>query len=198
MLMLAMYALSCNSDPALSQLAGAGRFMDQVLLVAADINNGALEAPKGSPPVTGQGSWIAQYSKTVTVYWSSADTMLPYSDEWINYHNPSFPLRLGLHGPHSFAMGAILPNAYGLDCSLVANGRNPYTPWWITVHASYFYIPQILLDMKQTLSDVSPADVVNRVSTGNQSFQMTCVPSPLTRPFQPRGSRLPKEVPVNM
>ncbi len=55
MLMLAMYALSRNSDPALSELAAAGRFVDQVLMVAADINNGALEAPQGSPPLEGSG-----------------------------------------------------------------------------------------------------------------------------------------------
>jgi len=198
MLMLAMYALSRSSDPALSELAAAGRFMDQVIMVAADINNGALEAPQGSPPLEGQGSCIAQYSKTVTVYWSSADDRLSYSDEWKEWHNPSFPLRLGLHGPHSDAGGAIVPNACGLDCSLVAKQNNPYRPPPITVHESYFYIPQILLDMKQTLSDVSPANVVNRISAGNQSFRMTLVPSPMTGPFQPLGARLPKEAPVNM
>jgi hypothetical protein len=197
MIMLAMYALSRNPDPALSQLAGAGKFMDQGLLIAADINNGALEPAQGSPPVTGQGASIAQYSKTATVYWSSKDTMLPFSDDWTDYHNPSFPLRLGLHGLHSYASGAILPNAYGLDCSLVANGTNPHIPPFKSVHESYFYIPQILLDMTQTLSDVPPADVVNRVSTGNQSFQMTCVPAPLISPFQPRGTRLSKEAPAN-
>ena len=197
MLMLAMYALSRNSDPALSELAGAGRFVDQALMVAADINNGALEAPQGSPPLKGQGSWIAQYSKTVTVYWSSADDRLSYSDNWKKYHNPSFPLRLGLHGLNSYASGEIVPNAYGLDCSLVVNGSSPYTPPSITVHESYFYIPQVLLDMTQTLSDVSSANVANRVSTGNQSFRMTHAPSPMMRPFQPRGTRLPKEAPAN-
>lgn len=193
MLMLAMHALSRNSDSAFSQLAGAGQFIDQALLVAADINNGALEAPQG---YAGQGSWIAQYSKTVTVYWSSADTMLPHSDGWTEYHNPSFSLRLGLHGLNSYSSGVIPPNVYGLDCSSVANESNPYTPWWISVHESYFYIPQILLDMKQTLSDVPPADVVNRAVTGNQSFQMTYAPAPAIRAFQPRGTRLPKATPA--
>jgi hypothetical protein len=196
MLMLAMYALSRNSDPALSELAAAGRFMDQVLMVAADINNGALEARQGSAPLRGQGSCIAQYSKTVTVYWSSADDRLSCSDQWKEWHNPSFPLRLGLHGLHSDASGAIVPNAYGLDCSFVAKENNPYKPPPITVHESYFYIPQILPDMKQALSDVSTPDVVNRVSTGNQSFRMTPAPSLTTGPFKPRVIRLPKETPV--
>ena len=197
MLMLAMYALSHNSDPALAELSAADRFVDQVLMVAADINNGALEAPDGSAPLTGQGSCIAQYSKTVTAYWSSADDRLSYSDGWKEWHNPSFPLRLGLHGLNSYASGEIVPNAYGLDCSLVVNGSSPYTPPSITVHESYFYIPQVLLDMTQTLSDVSPANVANRVSTGNQSFRMTHAPSPMIRSFQPRGTRLPKEAPAN-
>jgi hypothetical protein len=152
---------------------------------------------QGSPPVTGQGSWIAQYSNTVTIYWSSADDILAIADGWTNYHNPSFPLRLGLRGPHSYQSGVILPNGYGLDCSLVANKSNPHIPMDVSVHGSYFYIPQILLDMTQTLSDVPPAQVVNRVSTDNQSFQMTPVPAPLVRPFQVRGTRLPKEVPAN-
>ena len=51
--------------------------------------------------------------------------------------------------------------------------------------------------MTQTLSDVSSANVANRVSTGNQSFRMTHAPSPMMRPFQPRGTRLPKEAPAN-
>ena len=198
MLMLAMYALSRSSDPAFAELAGAGRFIDQALMVAADINNGALEAPQGAPPLKGQGSWIAQYSKTVTAYWSTADDRLSYSDKWKEYHNPSFPLRLGLRGLNSYASGEIVPNAYGLDCSLVVNGNSPYTPPSVTVHESYFYIPQVLLDMTQTLSDVSPAKVINRISTGNQSFRMTHAPSPMMGSFQPRGTRLPKETPANM
>jgi hypothetical protein len=188
LLMLAMYALSANSNAAWSRLAGAGPFLDQVLVVAADINNGALESPKDSPPISGQGSWIAQYSKTVTVYWSSQDTMLPYSDGWTNWHNPQFPKRLGLHGPDSFAIGRLLPNAFGLDCSLVVNGSNPHSPPFVSVHESYYYIPQVVLDMIQTLTDVPPAKVANRVSAGapdNQAFQMTLVSAPMARPLQP-------------
>ena len=123
MLMLAMYALSRNSDPALSELAAAGRFMDQVIMVAADINNGALEAPQGSPPLKGQGACIAQYSKTVTIYWSSADDRLSYSDKWKESHNPSFPLRLGLHGPHSDAGSAIVPTTCPPPTWSIASAR---------------------------------------------------------------------------
>ena len=132
MLMLAMHALSSSS--ALSDIAGAGRSIDQVLMLAADINNGALQTTQSLPPWSGQASSIAQYANTVTVYWSSADDKLPYSDGWTSYHNPLFPLRLGLHGLNSNVRGTILPNVYGLDCSLVAIRQN--TPPAYSVHES--------------------------------------------------------------
>ena len=91
----------------------------------------------------------------------------------------------------------VLPNVYGLECSLVANESNKQIPWNVSVHESYFYVPQICLDIKQTLGGVSPASVVNRVSTGNQAFQMKCVPAPESLPLQPGGTRLPKEVPAD-
>lgn len=194
MLMLAMYALSSNPG-AWQALAGAGGFIDQVLMLAADINNGALQTPQSLPPWAGQGSSIAQYAKTVTVYWSSADDRLPHSDGWPSYHNPTFPLRLGLHGLANNAPGKILPNVYGLDCSLVAIAKN--TPPGKSVHESYFYIPRILQDMTQTLGDVPPANVAHRDPAGNQQFKMTAVPALLEASFQPSGTRLPKEVPAN-
>ena len=166
MLMVAMYVLASNPG-AWPALAGAGRFIDQVLMLAADINNGALQTPQSW---AGQGSSIAQYAKAATVYWSSADDMLPHSDGWTSYHNPTFPLRLGLHGLNSNVRGTILPNVYGLDCSLVAIPRN--TPPGKSVHELYFYIPRILQDMNQTLGDVPPARVAHRDPAGNQQFQM--------------------------
>jgi hypothetical protein len=187
MLMLAMYVLSSNPGawPVL-----ADRFIDQVLMLAADINNGALQTPQNW---AGQGSSIAQYAKTVTVYWSGADDKLPYSDGWPSYHNPSFPKRLGLHGLKSNVRGTILPNVYGLDCSLVAIRKN--TPPAYPVHESYFYIPRILQDMTQTLGDVPPANVAHRDAAGNQQFKMTPVPALLEASFQPSGTGLPKKVP---
>ena len=43
------------------------------------------------------------------------------------------------------------------------------------MHQSYFHIPQVLLDMAQTLADVAPAKVANRASASplsRQAFQM--------------------------
>jgi len=191
MLMLALHALVANPDAEFSHLP----LVDQVLMLAGDINNGALQTPNGW---AGQGSWIAKYADAVTIYWSSQDDVLPSSEGWTAYHNPSFPKRLGLHGPNTTAAGTFLRNAYSLDCSLVVNASNPYRPPWITVHASYFYIPQVLLDMRQTLEDTPPSRVVNRSSTGNQSFRMNKVPAPLKSPFEPQGAICPcQNMPVD-
>jgi hypothetical protein len=186
MLMLAMYVLSLSSDPAVSELAGSTRFIDQVLLLPADINNGALQSPQG---YAGQGAPIAARANTVTVYWSKHDMMLQGSDGWTAWHNPSFPLRLGRHGLASYASGTILKNAIGLDCSQVANPNYAHYPPFTLVHDCYFYIQQILLDMAQTLSDVPPARVANRtpVPNQNQSFAMNPASGLLQSqsPFQP-------------
>jgi esterase/lipase superfamily enzyme len=193
MLMLAMAALAAN-PAAFAKLTSTPPFADQVLMVAADINNGALQSAQSSPDA-GQGAPITQYANAVTVYWSGYDSLLPFSEEWLDYHNPSFPDRLGLYGPASSSLGTILQNVTGLDCSNVANESNPHIPWDISVHESYFYIPQILLDMTQTLGDTAPVNVTNRVSTGNQSFQMTLV-SPRSRtPHRPRNTRLARKAP---
>ena len=192
MLMLAMAALDLNPG-AFPQLNGA--FIDQALMVAADINNGALQTP-ASAAGAGQGSAIAQHANAVTVYWSSNDSLLPFSEEWLDYHNPDFPDRLGLYGPASNVSGIILPNVTGLDCSNVANESNPYIPWNISVHESYFYIPQILFDMTQVLADIPPASVTNRVATGNQSFAMTLVSARARSLRRPKGKSLAKKVPA--
>jgi len=195
MLMLAMSALASNPRAYPALTARPLPFVDQILMVAADINNGALQSPQSLPPDAGQGAPITDYANAVTVYWSTNDTLLPFSEEWLDYHNPSFPNRLGLYGPNSNVLGTILQNVTGLDCSNVANEANPYIPWDISVHESYFYIPQILGDMQQTLGNVPPASVKNRNPTGNQSFQMALVPAPLETPHQPSGRSLPKKVP---
>jgi esterase/lipase superfamily enzyme len=193
MLMLAMYTLANGSDASLSQLASG--FIDQVLLVAADINNAALQVPNSNAPDAAQGSSIGSYAKAVTVYWTGADNMLWVSDTWTDYHNPTYWRRLGLHGPNSFDANVFLPNACGLDCSAVVNESNPYTPFDVTVHQSYFYIPQVLQDMAATLEDTPPSAVPHRKGSGNQ-YQMTLVPPPPTAPLRPLGKRLPKKAPA--
>ncbi|MDT5063051.1 MAG: hypothetical protein QOH63_3510 [Acidobacteriota bacterium] len=170
-------------------------FMNQVLLLGADINVGALQT-RGKSPWSGQLAVLNPYAVATTVYWSSHDDALPSSEGWTNYHNPQYPKRLGLHGPSSFGSRAMIPIAYGLDCSLVVNRtvmNKTGVPSSVSVHSSYFYIPQVLQDMAQTLNGVPPAKVTNRVSArqpNGRAFTMKLKSSLLTGPFVPSGKRL--------
>ena len=79
-------------------VSGQQPVLNQVLLVAADINNGALQQV-GAPPDTGQGLPVSNLSNRVTIYYSKHDDVLPYSQIFFRaYHNPSYPDRLGLGG----------------------------------------------------------------------------------------------------
>jgi esterase/lipase superfamily enzyme len=173
MMMLGMHA----------QLSAQLPILNQVLLAAADINNGAFLPSSNSPPYTGQGAPIAALSNQVTVYYSAHDDVLPWSkDGLFLFHNPSYHDRLGLEGPSSYAN--LLPGAYGVDCSAVISktviGRIPQVPPVTTAHSSYFHIPQVLQDWAQTLQGTAPTNVVNRMPVAGTSnaFVMQFVPPP--------------------
>jgi hypothetical protein len=167
-------------------------FMNQVLLLGADINVGALQI-RGKSPWSGQLAVLNPYAVATTVYWSSHDDVLPMSERWTSHHNPQYPNRLGLHGPSSFGPRALILIAYGLDCSLVVNRavmNRAGVPSTVSVHSSYFYISQVLQDMAQTLNGVPPAKVTNRVSArqpNGRAFTMKLKSSLLTGPFVPSG-----------
>lgn len=197
MLMLAMNGLDFSPNPP---------FLNQILLMGADINTGALQTPSYSPPWSGQSWSLQTYATGTTVYWSSHDDALPYSEGWTNYHNPSFPNRLGLHGPASFGLNPdksdqLIRNAYGLDCSLVVNRtvmNNNKVPPSITVHSGYFYIPQVLQDMSKTLNGVPAANIPYRV-TANQpdgrAYVMKVASALSTGPIEPKNESLEPEIP---
>jgi esterase/lipase superfamily enzyme len=150
--------------------SATGVSLQQILLVAADINSGALQTTGLSQ--FGQGLPISKAAKQVTVYYSSGDDVLPASQTTYKaVHNPSYPDRLGLEGPASYAAGALATNAIGLNCSAVVQKHNPAIPPGIKTHDSYFYIPQVLSDMAQTLNGVSAGSVTNRVSAGQPDGQ---------------------------
>jgi len=155
--------------------------ISNVLSLAADINDAALQMPDGQ--YVGTGSAIARMSNQVTVYYSITDPELALSTVvYADYHNPDYLGRLGMEGPHSFEQGALETNVYGLDCNWVVNPANiawlklkGIIPWNVLEHSSYIYIPQILTDMTQTMNGTAPCDVVNRKSLGasdGQSFEM--------------------------
>jgi hypothetical protein len=173
MMMLGMHAQPNNQRT----------ILNQVLLVAADINNGALLPLSNTPPYTGQGAPIATLSQQVTVYYSSGDDTLPWSKNFLApFHNPSYRDRLGLDGPSSFA--DLLPRTCGVDCSAVINDAAiqlvPQVPPGTSAHSSYFYIPQVLQDWAQTLAGTAPANVINRapVAGTSNAFTMQFVPPP--------------------
>jgi hypothetical protein len=165
---------------------------NQTLLVAADINNGALQS-SGSTAHSGQGLPISALSNRVTVYYSAHDDVLPKSQDLLFlFHNPSYHRRLGLEGPYSYAAGALPANACGIDCSNVITEsvitKIPQVPHGTTSHSSYLYIPQVMTDWAQTLSGVAQDAVVNRVvnaaAPDGQSYVMNLVaptPAPLVR-----------------
>ncbi len=196
MLMLAMNRLNFTPTP----------FINQALLLAADINTGALQVDSYSPPWSGQLTSLKHFVNGTTVYWSSHDDALPYSEEWTNYHNPSFPNRLGLHGPASFNLNSdksdqLMANAYGLDCSLVVNrtvmDKNGVPPS-VHVHSGYFYIPQVLQDMGQALNGVAPSNIPNRASANQpdgRAYYMKVATELMTGPIVPANESVESKIP---
>lgn len=179
MLMLALAAETSGQQPV----------FNQVLLAAADINNGALQLP-GSDADTGQGLPISNLSDRVTIYYSRNDDVLPYSQSfWKIYHNPAYPDRLGLGGPYSYETGALPANTWGVDCSNVISDSVipsiPQVPLGTISHSAYFYIPQLLEDWAETLTGTAEDGVANRVldptAEDGQAFIMQYQPAPAFR-----------------
>jgi esterase/lipase superfamily enzyme len=166
-----------------AQLAARQPVLNQVLLVAANINNGALLPSSNSPPDTGQGAPLAALSDQVTVYYSPHDDVLPWSKDFLKiFHNPSYHDRLGLEGPSSYAN--LLPRTCGVDCAAVVSDavikQIPQVPPGTSAHSSYFYIPQVLQDWAQTLHGTAPANLINRapIAGTSNAFTMRFSPPP--------------------
>lgn len=158
--------------------------LNQVLLVAADINSGALQL-NGSLPYTGQGVPISTLADRVTIYYSINDDVLPVSQQLLGaYHNPSFPNRLGWEGPNSFEDGALPLNTFGVDCAAVIDDsviqNISQVPPGTTAHSAYFYVPQVLQDWADTMTGTAAGSFVNRTANANaqdgQGYVMTYVP----------------------
>jgi len=166
----------------------SGVALNQIVMLAADINDGALQTPASG--LVGQGVNIATLSTAVTIYYSSNDTTLALSESSFSagllgaYHNSAYGGRLGLSGP-SYNRGTQASNAYGVDCSAVVNSAylaglpSSVVPAGTSLHSSYLYIPQVLQDITATLGGTGPGDVANRtalLSAG--SYFMTPAPPP--------------------
>jgi esterase/lipase superfamily enzyme len=179
LLMLAMAAETSGEQPV----------FNQALLVAADINNGAFQQ-SDSVAEAGQGLPISKLSNRVTIYYSKNDDVLPYSQSFFKqFHNPLYPDRLGLGGPHSYDTGALPTNTWGVDCSKVISEsviiNLPQVPPGTSSHSAYFYVPQVLTDWAATLMGTAEESVANRVANANaqdqQGFIMQHRPAPAIR-----------------
>ena len=154
--------------------------IDEIVLLAADINNGAFQTPAGG--LIGQAIALSTWSDRVTVYYTSNDNVLAdsqgaFQEDPITgqatYHNPLYGGRLGLTGP-AYDQGKQPSNVYSVNCSTVINEQviaklrnNNTIPSSVILHSSYFYVPQILQDIAATLTATPAGNIANRVATAN-------------------------------
>ena len=167
----------CHSEGNFMLMTGMGGMasgsasLNQVIMLAADVNDGAFLTPTSGQ--AGQAGRVAALSTFVTVYASSNDdTLALCQGVYSPLHNPSFGGRLGLGGPN-YDAGPQQSNVIGLDCSAVVNttyvSQLPagVVPPGSQLHVAYFYIPQVLADMAQTLANTPAGSVANRSKTAN-------------------------------
>ncbi len=159
--------------------------VDQIMLMAADTNNAALQSPPSG--LVGQGSGIVANAKRVTVYYSANDPTLAAAVGVFGpllMHNPEYGGRLGINGP-SFNYGQQSPNVVGVDCSLVVSEQNVskladggVIPAGTDLHSSYRFIPQILDDLTQTANGAGSGSVVNRKQLAAANSYLMSLVSP--------------------
>lgn len=118
--------------------------INQCLLLAADISAVSLQE-------TQQGQNLASLCDHVSVYYSGADADLVTSNyEYFDDHLENFPTRLGHIGPYYYPNPSPLhSNVVGIDCSEVTVA--PAVASIIHVHTSYRFIPEILMDLTETM-----------------------------------------------
>jgi esterase/lipase superfamily enzyme len=118
--------------------------IDQIVLLAADINDGVFVASNSSPN-KGQGKWMSQIAEQVTAYYSVNDPDLKEANRVTHLHNTDYPNRLGLSGPVSYS--DVLSNVVGVDCSD-----------FVSHHMDYLQQVQILQDLTAVFNHQPPAD----------------------------------------
>jgi esterase/lipase superfamily enzyme len=135
-------------------------FLDQVLCIAAMLEYNGFNSPSSATYCAD----IQQAAAQVTIYFSSHDDVLPTAEK-PGYDG--YP-ELGITGPTYDS--TLLSGVVGLDCSAVVNLVNAekYEPNGNPlniIHLSYFFIPQVLSDIQQTLADVPAGKISDRTLT---------------------------------
>ena len=131
-----------------------GRMMfSETVMLAPDLASGDLE-------VDGKGTYIAQFSRRVHVYYSPYDRALKASSTKRFGGN-----RLGRHGPEHFDR---LPgNVVAVNAERYANskemaGLSDRAGNQVSVHSSHRYHPAILADVAAVLSSVDRDQILTR------------------------------------
>lgn len=147
-----------------------GYLLDQVLLLAPDINDAAFTHPANLPESTGKtgdAGAIATYSRFTTIYFSCWDDILDGSlslsilavdpaDSIPDLHNPIAPGRLGLTGPDNY--DELISNVAAINCYEVNNPTQMDSLQSViflpgtSPHISYLYVPQLVADQASTLN----------------------------------------------
>ncbi len=130
------------------------KLFDETILLAPDLSAGDLE-------IGGKGSYIADFSRRVHVYYSKHDRALKASSAKRFGGN-----RLGRHGANDYAD---LPgNVVVVDAKKYANsdsisGYKDRVGEQVSVHSSHRYHKNILADVVQVLSSIDRDEISNRV-----------------------------------
>lgn len=133
----------------------SGRMMfSETVMLAPDLSSRDMET-------YGKGSYIADFSRRVHVYYSRHDRALKASSKKRFGGN-----RLGRHGPEDFSRlpgNVIGVNAEEYAKSSVVNGILDRRKSQVSVHSSHRYEPHILADVASVLSSIDRDQIGTRI-----------------------------------
>lgn len=137
---------------------GAGmpltRIFDNTFLMAADINDDALEKEDWLAP-------LLRLSRKVHVYHATNDSALSLSDV-----KPNQGARMGHYGPANMAV--LSDRVTAIDCSDVS-----FTPSLSHVRHQYYRIaPEVVRDVRGVLADKAPDDIAGRRALGGGRYRV--------------------------
>lgn len=153
--------------------------LNQVVMLAADINDGAFLSPNND--LMGQGAGIVAAASQITVYFTRGDYILGFSMAAFGanfpiidilgggaYHNPYFAGRLGLSGP-AYGVGQQAGNVVSVDCSEVLNDTalSGTGSTGIGIHSAYFVVDQVMADIAAVLQGQQADSIQNRSNLAN-------------------------------
>lgn len=141
-----------------------GRMLfDETVLMAPDLSSHDIE-------LDGKGSYIADFSRRVHVYYSKHDRALKASSAKRFGGN-----RLGRHGPDDYDNlpgNVVAVNAENYANSKSIKGHKDRAGEQVSVHSSHRYHPKILADVIQVLSSIDRDQITGRKSVLDDGLPM--------------------------